>query len=118
MARADRRGGCGGHRRGLRCDGTLYYAFDGHGNARYLSDATGTATDFYTYDAFGNMVYKAGTTANAYLFPDFVIQAAPQRRGRLKFFSLNGENVIPRLRNASATLALVCVFCGYEFNRN
>jgi RHS repeat-associated protein len=47
---------------------TSYYAFDGHGSTRFLSDATGTATDFYTYDAFGNLVYKSGTTANAYLY--------------------------------------------------
>jgi RHS repeat-associated protein len=47
---------------------TSYYALDGHGSARFLSDATGTATDFYTYDAFGNLVYKAGATANAYLY--------------------------------------------------
>jgi hypothetical protein len=44
---------------------TSYYAFDGHGSTRFLSDATGTATDFYTYDAFGNLVYKSGTTVNA-----------------------------------------------------
>jgi RHS repeat-associated protein len=47
---------------------TSYYAFDGHGSTRFLSDATGTATDFYTYDAFGNLIYKNGATANAYLY--------------------------------------------------
>jgi RHS repeat-associated protein len=47
---------------------TSYYAFDGHGNVRFLSDATGTATDFYTYDAFGNLIQKSGSTANAYLY--------------------------------------------------
>ncbi len=48
---------------------TSYYAFDGHGSTRFLSDATGAATDVYAYDAFGNLVYKAGTNgANAYLY--------------------------------------------------
>jgi RHS repeat-associated protein len=47
---------------------TSYYAFDGHGSVRFLSDATGAATDFYAYDAFGNLISKSGATSNAYLY--------------------------------------------------
>src|SRR5437879_4470204 len=47
---------------------TNYYAFDGHGSVRALTDATGTVTDTYDYDAFGNLLHSTGTTPNNYLF--------------------------------------------------
>jgi RHS repeat-associated protein len=45
-----------------------YYAFDGHGNVRELTDSSGPVTDRYDYDAFGNLVFQSGTTANAYRY--------------------------------------------------
>jgi RHS repeat-associated protein len=47
---------------------TRYYAFDGHGSVRELTDASGAVTDSYTYDAFGVLVHRSGTTPNAYLY--------------------------------------------------
>jgi RHS repeat-associated protein len=46
----------------------VYYAYDGHGSVRALTDATGTVTDTYDYDAFGNLIHQTGTTPNNYLF--------------------------------------------------
>ena len=48
--------------------GTSFYGYDGHGNVRLLTDATGAVTDRYDYDAFGNIVSQAGTTPNVYLY--------------------------------------------------
>jgi RHS repeat-associated protein len=45
-----------------------YYATDGHGNIRELTDASGSITDRYDYEAFGNLVFQSGTTANAYRY--------------------------------------------------
>ncbi len=36
-----------------------YYGYDGHGNARFLTDVLGNVTDAYDYDAFGNLVNVA-----------------------------------------------------------
>ncbi len=47
---------------------TRFYASDGHGNVRELTDATGAVTDTYAYDAFGNLVAKSGSTSNNYLY--------------------------------------------------
>ncbi len=48
--------------------GTIYYGYDGHGNVRFLMDATGAVTDTYTYDAFGVLLGRTGNTANNYLY--------------------------------------------------
>ncbi len=45
-----------------------YYAYDGHGSVRLLTDTTGTVTDTYDYDAFGNIVNSTGVTPNEFLF--------------------------------------------------
>jgi RHS repeat-associated protein len=45
-----------------------FYGYDGHGNVRFLTEATGTITDSYDYDAFGNVLSHAGTTPNVYLY--------------------------------------------------
>jgi RHS repeat-associated protein len=45
-----------------------YYAYDGHGSVRQLTDSTGVVTDTYTYDAFGNLISRTGTTPNHYLY--------------------------------------------------
>ncbi len=45
-----------------------YYAYDGHGSVRQLTDSTGAVTDTYTYDAFGNLISSTGTTPNHYLY--------------------------------------------------
>ena len=50
----------------------IYYAYDGHGSVRALTDPTGTVTDTYDYDAFGNLIHSSTTlpwpTPNNYLF--------------------------------------------------
>jgi RHS repeat-associated protein len=48
--------------------GMRYYAADGHGSIRDLTDSSGLTTDSYDYDAFGNMLQSSGTTANEYLY--------------------------------------------------
>ncbi len=45
-----------------------YYAYDGHGSVRQLTDPAGAVTDTYTYDAFGNLTSSTGTTPNHYLY--------------------------------------------------
>ncbi len=47
---------------------TRYYAYDGLGSVRELTNETGTVTDAYDYDAFGILTYRAGTTDNAHLY--------------------------------------------------
>jgi RHS repeat-associated protein len=47
---------------------TAYYAYDGLGSTRALTDSAGVVTDAYTYDAFGTTVSETGTTENAYRF--------------------------------------------------
>jgi RHS repeat-associated protein len=51
-----------------QASGTTFYGYDGHGNVRILTDATGVVTDRYDYDAFGNIIGQAGTTPNVYLY--------------------------------------------------
>jgi RHS repeat-associated protein len=46
----------------------IYYAYDGHGSVRALTNPTGAVTDTYDYDAFGNLIHSTGTTPNNYLF--------------------------------------------------
>lgn len=45
-----------------------FYAYDGHGNVRLLTDESGTVTDRYHYEAFGALIGSEGTTANAHLY--------------------------------------------------
>lgn len=45
-----------------------FYGYDGHGNARFLANASGTVTDTYTYDAFGMPIASTGTTANNFRY--------------------------------------------------
>jgi len=45
-----------------------FYGYDGGGNVRLLTDATGTVTDTYDYDAWGNQVNTSGSTPNVYLY--------------------------------------------------
>ena len=45
-----------------------YYAYDGHGSVRELTNDAGAVTDRYDYDAFGNLLFRAGTTANAHQY--------------------------------------------------
>ncbi len=47
---------------------TSYYGYDGAGNVRQLTNASGVVTDTYDYDAFGNVINKTGTTPNNYLY--------------------------------------------------
>ena len=45
-----------------------YFAYDGHGSTRELTNAAGTVTDRYDYDAFGNLAFSSGPTANMYRY--------------------------------------------------
>jgi RHS repeat-associated protein len=45
-----------------------FYAYDGRGTVRFLSDETGAVTDTYTYDAFGTLITATGSTNNRYLY--------------------------------------------------
>jgi RHS repeat-associated protein len=45
-----------------------YYAKDGLGSTRALTNANGVVTDRYVYDAFGQMIAQTGSTVNSYLF--------------------------------------------------
>ena len=45
-----------------------FYAYDGHGSVRLLTNSTGAVTDTYDYDAFGNLINQTGSTPNNYLF--------------------------------------------------
>jgi RHS repeat-associated protein len=45
-----------------------FYGYDGGGNVRTLTNASGTITDSYEYDAFGNSYTVSGTTPNNYLY--------------------------------------------------
>ena len=45
-----------------------YFAYDGHGSTRKLTDQAGDVTDRYDYDAFGVLIRRNGVTANAYLY--------------------------------------------------
>jgi RHS repeat-associated protein len=45
-----------------------FYAYDGHGNVRFLTNESGQVTDTYVYDAFGTLITATGTTNNRYLY--------------------------------------------------
>jgi RHS repeat-associated protein len=45
-----------------------FYGYDGNGNTRYLTSASGTVTDSYVYDAFGDLITSSGTTVNVYRY--------------------------------------------------
>ena len=47
---------------------TRYYAYDGGGSVRALTDESGAITDRYTYDAFGVLLEHTGTSDNVYLY--------------------------------------------------
>src|ERR1019366_9190901 len=51
-----------------QASGTSFYGYDGHGNVRILTDATGGVTDRYDYDAFGNMLGQIGSSPNVCLY--------------------------------------------------
>lgn len=43
-----------------------FYGYDGHGNVRFLANASGAITDSYDYDAFGVPIRSSGTTPNVF----------------------------------------------------
>jgi RHS repeat-associated protein len=45
-----------------------FYSYDGHGDVRLLTCATGAATDTYEYDSYGNLVSSTGSTPNVFLY--------------------------------------------------
>ena len=46
----------------------IFYAYDGHGSVRALTNTSGAVTDTYDYDSFGNLIHSTGSTPNNYLF--------------------------------------------------
>ncbi|MGE5672210.1 MAG: RHS repeat-associated core domain-containing protein [Fibrobacterota bacterium] len=51
-----------------RNGGVHYYAADGQGSIRALTDTAGTITDTYFYTAFGEELAKTGTTENEFRY--------------------------------------------------
>jgi RHS repeat-associated protein len=47
---------------------TSFYAVDGLGSTRALTNSAGVVTDRYVYDAFGQIISQSGSTVNNYLF--------------------------------------------------
>jgi RHS repeat-associated protein/uncharacterized repeat protein (TIGR01451 family) len=45
-----------------------FYGYDGGGNVRFMTNASGAVTDAYDYDAFGNLINISGNTPNNYLY--------------------------------------------------
>ena len=45
-----------------------FYAADGQGSVRQLTNSSGNVTDSWTFDAFGNMIFRSGTTENNFLY--------------------------------------------------
>jgi len=45
-----------------------FYGYDGHGNVRFLTNASGAITDSYDDDAFGMPIKTSGTTANTFRY--------------------------------------------------
>jgi RHS repeat-associated protein len=45
-----------------------FYGYDGFGNVRQLTNASGTVTDTYEYDAFGHTFTTSGSTPNNHLY--------------------------------------------------
>jgi RHS repeat-associated protein len=45
-----------------------WFAYDGHGSVRQLTDGVGNVTDHYDYDAFGVLLHSQGTTFNRYRY--------------------------------------------------
>jgi RHS repeat-associated protein len=45
-----------------------FYGYDGHGNVRFLANASGTVGNTYQFDAFGAQIASTGTTPNNYLY--------------------------------------------------
>jgi RHS repeat-associated protein len=69
---------------------TSYYAYDGFGSVRALSDTSGAVTDTYAYDAFGTSVAPMGTTINPYLYRGEQFDAA------LDMYYLRARYYVPR----------------------
>ena len=51
-----------------QASGTSFYGYDGQGNVRLLTDASGAVTDRYDYEAFGGVINTTGTSSNSYLY--------------------------------------------------
>jgi hypothetical protein len=45
-----------------------FYAYDGHGNVRFLTISAGTVGNTYQFDASGVPIASIGTTVNSYLY--------------------------------------------------
>jgi RHS repeat-associated protein len=45
-----------------------FYGYDGHGNVRFLANASGAVGNTYQFDAFGAQIASTGATANNYLY--------------------------------------------------
>jgi len=45
-----------------------FYGYNGHGNVRFQTNASGAITDTYDYDSFGMPIRNSGTTSNSFLY--------------------------------------------------
>ena len=45
-----------------------FYGYDGHGNVRFLANASGAITDSYDFDAFGMPIRTTGATSNPFFY--------------------------------------------------
>ncbi len=52
--------------------GLSFYAVDGLGSNRALTDQNGNVTDTDTYDAYGNLIASTGTTPNEFLYAGYL----------------------------------------------
>ena len=83
---------------------TSFYAYDGHGSVRQLTDSAGAVTDAYTYDAFGALIAQAGSTPNEYLYagerldPEtglYYLRARQMNPATGRFWSMDSYEGIP-----------------------
>ncbi len=56
--------------------GLSFYAVDGLGSTRALTNSSGTVTDTYAYDAYGDLTGSTGTTTNEFLYAGYQTDAA------------------------------------------
>jgi RHS repeat-associated protein len=96
-----------------------FYAYDGHGNVRFLTNESGQVTDTYVYDAFGTLITATGSTNNRYLYtgeqfgPNLGLYYLRARlmnplTGRFGAWIITRDRTqIPRVYTSTSTLKLI-----------
>jgi RHS repeat-associated protein len=72
-----------------QASGPSFYGYDGHGNARLLTDSTGAISDRYDYDAFGNIISQTASAPNVFLY------SGEQNDPNLGFYYLRARYLDP-----------------------